>query len=364
MRYLHGFLIVLLISIVAVANEYILVEDYYKTHPQEEMIAESFNKIVQDKPVPLTAKQKNPVKITIVYPSLQLSDYWQKSRVSFEKRLQELGILYDITNYSTKPGTNVAEQAQQIMEATKKDVDYLVFTLDVNKHKKLIEQVLRQKKPKLILQNITTPLAGLGERQPFLYVGFDHTIGTKMLAKYFMQHFPNDSQYGLLFHNTGGYVSKMRGDYFKDYLDANSDMRLVDSYYTEVDFNKSYNATKTILQKYPDVKFIYACSTDIALGACKAIEDMNKTGSVSVNGWGGGEAELKKIYNKELDVTVMRMNDDNGVAMAEAIKLDLEGKDNEVPLIYSGEFVLIDQNTSKKDIEKYKNRAFRYSVDR
>ena len=43
-----------------------------------------------------------------------------------------------------------------------------------------------------------------------------------------------------------------------------------------------------------------------------------------INGWGGGSAELEAIERGDLDVTVMRMNDDTGIAMAEAIKWDLD----------------------------------------
>lgn len=55
----------------------------------------------------------------------------------------------------------------------------------------------------------------------------------------------------------------------------------------------------------------------------------------------------------------MRMNDDTGVAMAEAIKWDLEGKP--VPKVYSGDFELVTSSDSKEKIERFKQRAFRYS---
>ena len=57
------------------------------------------------------------------------------------------------------------------------------------------------------------------------------------------------------------------------------------------------------------------------------------------------------------------MNDDNGVAMAEAIKLDLKGQANKIPTIYSGEFKLVKKGIDKKSLENYKKRAFRYTID-
>ena len=78
-----------------------------------------------------------------------------------------------------------------------------------------------------------------------------------------------------------------------------------------------------------------------------------------VDGWGGGSAELEAIARGDLDVTIMRMNDDTGIAMAEAIKWDLESKP--VPHVYSGDFELVTKEDSAAKIEQLKKRAFRYS---
>ena len=57
----------------------------------------------------------------------------------------------------------------------------------------------------------------------------------------------------------------------------------------------------------------------------------------------------------------MRMNDDNGVAMAEAIHLDIEGKTDEIPTIFSGDFTLVKKGMSIKELNELQHRAFRYS---
>ncbi|OXX72331.1 ABC transporter substrate-binding protein, partial [Vibrio sp. V03_P4A6T147] len=120
----------------------------------------------------------------------------------------------------------------------------------------------------------------------------------------------------------------------------------------------AFDATLRILKQTPDINFIYACSTDVALGAMDALQQQNRE-DITLNGWGGGEAELDALQNSTLDVTIMRVNDDAGVAMAEAIKWDLEGKP--VPTVYSGDFELVTKEVSSAYIEKLKKRAFRYS---
>ena len=57
----------------------------------------------------------------------------------------------------------------------------------------------------------------------------------------------------------------------------------------------------------------------------------------------------------------MRMNDDNGVAISEAIKMDIMGNGNSVPDIFSGEFVTITKEMTWETISTYIERALRYS---
>jgi autoinducer 2-binding protein LuxP len=142
---------------------------------------------------------------------------------------------------------------------------------------------------------------------------------------------------------------------------------LKDSYYVNFNRELAAEATLQLLDDHqtstgkPTLDFIYAASTDIALGALDSLKQRGLEKVIQVNGWGGGSAELDSIRKKELDFTVMRMNDDNGVAMAEAIALDISGLSNQVPTIYSGSFRQVTQNTKEKQIQRFEQRAFRYS---
>jgi autoinducer 2-binding protein LuxP len=337
------------------ANSYWTIDEYIVQHPQQKALMHSFNQIVQQPSKPLKKTDKK-VKISMLYPGNQITDYWRRSQKSFEARLQELNIQYEIQ--STFVDENNVKQLQNtLLDFLQQDVDYLIFTLNVDGHKKLISQLIHNKKPKVILQNITTPLKEWHNSQPFMYVGFDHVEGTKLLANYYMQNIKPNSSFLMLYHNEG-YVSQMRGDSFIKM--TQNHFKLKGAYYTYV--NKEI--AKNIVQEFDDIKsidFIYNCSTDIAIGASEALQLLKTTSNKKIitNGWGGGSTELEMIEQKKLDVTVMRMNDDNGVAMAEAIKLDLQNQ--AVPLIYSGEFQLIHSNTSKEELEAFKQRAFRYS---
>ena len=354
-------LILICLSYILVADsQYILVDEYYSGNKEQKHFFQKFSKQVSDDGKRVEFNQKKPVKIYMIYPGKQVSDYWRRSKTSFEARLNEIGIDYQLTDYFTKPGIEISEQAKALFQALNNDIDYLVFTLDAKKHLNFVNTILNRGKPKLILQNITTPLKSLEMNQPFLYDGFDHSIGAKIIAKEYIKDVGTKGNYAVLY-GPKGYVSYMRGDTFIEYIDKNSELKLVDSYYTNFNKEKARLATLDLLENHKDLKFIYACSTDIALGAIEALEEKNLLGKIKVNGWGGGSSELQSIQDGKMDFTVMRMNDDNGVAMAESISLDLQQRANEVPLIYSGDFELIKKGVSLEKLEKMKDKAFRYS---
>lgn len=341
-------------------SKYFDIDEYIQFTNQEKISTDFISQIQKDA---IKIKQQNKkVKIVLVYPGKQLTDYWMKSKVSFEKRLDELGINYELVLHFTKPHVETRVQSKLLLKAIKDNTDYLVFVLDASKHAKFIERIISREKPKLILQNITTPLRKWQKRQPFLYVGFDHMIGSQMLADYYIKKTKGEGKYAVLY-TANGYVSYMRGTKFIDYVSKNSNLKVVHEYFTNTSKEKAKLATLDLLKQDNDIKFIYACSTDIALGAIEALKQKDLIGKVLVNGWGGGSSELQAIQDGFMDVTVMRMNDDNGVAMAEAIKLDLEGEKEKVPTIFSGDFALVEKGIDKNKLEQLKQRAFRYTQD-
>ncbi|PWI32288.1 ABC transporter substrate-binding protein [Vibrio albus] len=340
-----------------VLSEYWGYQAFLDKFPEQKQLTDKLTRVVVQPAVPILSAQDKVIKISVIYPGEQVSDYWRRNLVAFEKRLNELNIKYKISQIFTRPNSDIGQQSQFLNQALNTHADYLVFTLDTGRHKKFIEHALYNSDTKLILQNITTPLVKWEDHQPFMYVGFDHTTGSQILADYFKVHFKPLVPYGVLYFSPG-YISDVRGDTFIHALNQEKGFYLQSAFYTHADKESAYKATLKLVREHPDLDFIYTCSTDVALGAVEALKVLKRQ-DIVVNGWGGGSAELDAIRQGKLDVTVMRMNDDTGVAMAEAIKWDLEGKP--VPTVYSGSFELVTSDSSERRIEQLKKQAFRYS---
>jgi len=341
------------------ALKYYTIDEYFRMYPQQKELSEIFADRVSQKAEKMKMRQKKAIKLAVVYPAIQQSNYWRDSVTSIEKRLQDIGIRYEMLKYYSRPSGDYRLQAMQISEVAKSDVDYLIISVDNTNVRRLVPSLVSKKKPKVMIQNLTTPLKIWDNAQPFMYVGFDHIEGAKIIADEYSKLFPTGAKY-LMLYGTRGTVSTQRGGGFESY-GLSKGFVPVAKFYTDFKVESAYQATKTTLEKYGNIDFIYACSTDIAIGATKAVNEAGLTGKVIVNGWGGTLNELKLLKEKLLDFTVIRMNDDNGVAIAEAIKLDLSGQANKVPQIFSGEFSTATNEMTWDEINKLKERALRYS---
>lgn len=306
--------------------------------------------------------QPQPVKIAFATPLKQVSDYWRRSIDSFKGRMDEIGLTYKISEFSTRVDEN-RKLKECVQSALETNPDYLVLTQNDPGDEMIISRLLNDRDIKIIIQNTTVPNKNWKDNPPLMYVGFKQTTGAALIAEEYIKLFKEKSnvKYAMLYHIQGNQVSQLRGDFFNQILQEQTDFKLVSEYYTGGNRKTAYQTTLKILNSHPDIDFIHACSTDIAFGVLDAVTEKKMQNKVIVNGWGGGSNELKSLLNQDLNFTVMRMNDDNGVAMAEAIRLDIESKLKQTPIIYSGDMIIVRQGMSKEEIIKFQKRAFRYS---
>ncbi|MGI9506131.1 MAG: substrate-binding domain-containing protein, partial [Geminicoccaceae bacterium] len=84
-------------------------------------------------------------------------------------------------------------------------------------------------------------------------------------------------------------------------------------------------------------------------------------GDVFSMGWGGTGLELEAIRRGELEATPMRRGDDVGAATAEAIKADMEGRADELPLVFLGRITVAHDQLGTDEIDALEQEAFRFS---
>lgn len=337
-------------------------EKLVRGDPAQGRLLASFSAMVEGPALPGPVPDREVV-IAAIYPELQESQYWTSNLYALAARLAERGIRHRLLRYPSTP-QDVDFQLTQIREALTQDPDYLLFHLDSPRHVHAVEWLLSRQRPAILLQNVTSlPLSWREGPRPLISTGFDHQTGTAMLARHLLSFPTRDTVRYAMLTPKPGHLSQVRGDHFVAVATASGYPAPVERYYLLTDVELARKAALELVRHHPELSFIYAATTDLALGAAQAVAELGRCGGIMVNGWGGGENELAAVLDARLDVTVMRMNDDAGVAQAEAIWLDLTGRRDQIPLLWSGRLQLVDTDMDAMEIESLRSRAFRYSKD-
>jgi len=335
---------------------------YYWDEVQTAAELEYFRDVVRSDAMPITVTLERPVRIAMIFPALDLSDAWERGYRAMIARLKELKIPYTIATM----GSHHAEHTTQKMyleHALVAKYDYVIVgPTEIVVQKAAIEELIRDPAIQVIVWNYTTPLVAWGktrnEGQPLAYVGFCHYEGGTLLGRYILDNY--NFKEVVHIHGIPGITSIQRGHTVRDMFKA-AGIKILYEHYADWDREKAYEATKKILTAYPDVEHIHIISTAMCAGAAAAIAEMDMTGKVVINGWGGGTEEQELLLAGKLDFTVLRMQDDWGVSLAEIIKYDLEDRRDNIPLVFNGGMQVIDRTYDRAAIDKILAYAFRYS---
>ncbi len=318
--------------------------------------------IVRNDAVPITVDVEETVEVALIFPAEDLSDAWLRGHIAMEERLKELEIPYEIITLGSKHADHTTQRTH-LETALVEKYDYVIVgPTEIYVQAEAIEQLIADPDIEVIIWNYTTPLMQWGktreEGQPLAYVGFGHYEGAQVLGKYILDTY--DFENVAYIYGVPGATSIQRGHTVTDMLTAAGINNVYDTY-CDWDREKAYEATKAILTAYPEVDHIHIISTAMAAGAAAAIEEMGMTGEVIINGWGGGSEEQDLLLAGQLHFTVLRNQDDWGVSLAEIIKLNLEGRRDEIPLVFNGEMTLVDHTFDRAAIDEILEYAFRYS---
>lgn len=158
-----------------------------------------------------------------------------------------------------------------------------------------------------------------------------------------------------------GITDNQRSGDFADCVKEKGNWELAYEHYGDYLREGGFDGTNLILQAYPEATVIHNANTAMAMGSVEAQIAAGKEKDVFSTGWGGTGLELEAIRRGELDATPMRMGDDVGAAVAEAIKYHLEGRDDELPNIFLGRITIAHDQMTTDEIDALEQEAFRFS---
>lgn len=308
-----------------------------------------------------TADLDGPVNIAFVYPSFDLSEGWSRGATAFLERLDEFGFEYNLQEFGSAIDDHTT-QAAHVATILAGDWDYVLLgPTELDVQRTVIRDLIDDPGTEVIIWNYNTPIREWDDLgQPLSYVGFDHAEGGILLCEWMLEETAGEGEFATM-RFTPGFLDDQRVGTFIDCITERGSMELVYEHFADGTREFAYEGTNAAIAAHPNLRHIHASNTATALGAMSALTERGLQDDIIVNGWGGGQDELDSIAEGGLKVTPMRMQDDFGVYPAEIIRMHLEGRADQIPLIASGEIVLVDYRMSQAEIDDLREYAFRYS---
>lgn len=330
---------------------------YHQVQTDEEL--QKLQDIVGAPAVPMESPPQEPVTIAVIYPSEDVSDFWLRSYLSMEARLKELNIPFEATQFASNMG-NFLLQSTYAEQVAQEDYDYVIFgPSELMAQQDDIRRLMDSGK-KVIVLNYDTPVQAWGDDQPLLYTTFSHLFGALNICNWVVENLGTEGTYAMIRGIPGG-IDNQRSGGFQECLEGKSNWTLAYEHYGDFQREGGFNGAQLILSGYPEVQMIHNANTAMAMGAISAVQAADKGDDVFVTAWGGTGDELEALRNGELGATPMRMSDDVGVSMAEVIRADLEGRAEEMPLVFLGRIDIVSGASGPDVVDAFEKEAFRYT---
>ncbi|MDF1522115.1 MAG: substrate-binding domain-containing protein [Trueperaceae bacterium] len=330
---------------------------YYQV--QEEAPLEALQAVVGAPATPLAVTVDTPVRIAVIYPSLDVSDAWLRGYLAMVARLEEIGLPFEAVQFASGINDHVM-QATYTEQVINDDYEYVVYgptELLINAEN--IRDLVAAGK-KVIIFTYDQVLQTLGDDQPLMYAAFSHYNGSQIKCDWVLENLGTSGSYAVM-RGVPGLVDDQRSGGFIDCLEQNSDWKLAYEHYGNFEREGGFSGSQQVLTAYPEVTLIHNANTAMAMGTLSAVLSMNALDRVTVSGWGGTGDELDALVRGELGFTPMRMADDLGVAMAEAIRYDVEGRADELPLVFLGRMTIATGDMTEAEVLALREVAFRYT---
>jgi len=331
---------------------------WYHQVQTDEILAD-MQAIVAAPGTPMAAAPAEPVRIAVIYPSQDVSDFWLRSYLAMEARMKEIGLPFEAVQYASNMGDFLL-QSTYAEQVAREDFDYVVFgPTELQTQQDDIKHLMDAGK-KVIVLNFDTPLQSWGDDQPMMYTTFSHLFGALNICNWVVDNLGTEGTYALIRGAPGG-VDNQRSGGFQECLEEKSNWKMAYEHYGDFQREGGFNGAQLITSAYPEVTLLHNANTAMAMGSISAVQAADMGDKINITAWGGTGDELEALRLGELMATPMRMSDDVGVAMAEAIRADVEGRAEDIPLVFLGRIDILSSKSGPELVDQFEKEAFRYT---
>lgn len=299
----------------------------------------------------LFESEKDLSAITVGYctPTLDAPFY-----VALEAAVRETTLGYGMQYLSTDGQADISKQVSAAEDLLAKGIDVLVLNpLDPKALLPVVEHAHSMGVKVFIVDSY------LQNDAPFVSSVFaDNTLNGELLGEWLDQQYPNGNfNIGIISGNQGNPVGReKRLGFVKGYADAQlhrrgkSNMNIIAQGWGSWTNNGGLKAMEDILVAHPDLNVLVAENDAMAMGALKAIEEMNRQDKIIILGFDAQKEALDLIRQGRYAATAQNSPAILGSSIIELVAKYYNNPESVEKLNYTPS-VLID----KKNVDKFYN---------
>ena len=268
-------------------------------------------------PAKTEQKSEGQAEIAIVLKTLS-NPFWVEMKEGIEKEAAAQGIKVDIIAASSEE--DVQEQLRLIENLLAKG--YKAIGIAPLSPVNAIPAIVEANKKGIYVVNIDEKIdMEQLKKSGGSVLAFVTTDNVKVGAKgaeYIIGKLPEGGEVAIIEGKSGNASGEFRKQGATEAFKADAKFKLVASQPADWDRSKALDVAANLIQKYPNLKAIYACNDTMALGAVQAVANAGKTGQIIVVGTDGAPEAKDSINQGKLNATVAQ---DPGMIGATSLKI-------------------------------------------
>lgn len=245
-------------------------------------------------------------KIALVFPKLDTQFFIDilESAIYESENYKNIHLIIQAPE---KKSNDFERQIQIIEDLLEQDIDvFCIIPSDSRSLIPTIKKINKKNIPVLIIDNpLDKNLCKLEEIKINTYIGSNDYSGGKIAAEYISKKYKK----GNLLLLEGSFGTDAAIERKRGFIDNLKNIKIIESISAYWDKENAYIITKKTLTK-ENIDLIFACNDEMALGAVKACEELNK--KINIIGFDGIEEAINAIKNNKIVATIQQSRDEIG----------------------------------------------------
>ena len=245
---------------------------------------------VEEHQVKVHPQSAGTIRLAVIPKSVGL-DYWEKVHRGAECEASKLSGVQVVWN-GVSDETDVAGQVDLLDNYVGQGINGLVYA--ATDSTALVDVTTLATHAGVRVINIDSGTDPQPKDVPLLAT--NNIKGAKLAADALARAVgPKGGKIAIVAFHAGSQTNDQRVQGFEAGLKKHKNLKLVETQYSENDYNQALTVTENILTAHPDLKGIFAANEASDIGAVEAVRMANKLGQVKIVGWDTSPDEVEGV---------------------------------------------------------------------